>query len=77
VVKELGGKPKITRFKGLGEISPKEFAQFLGKQMRLSKIGIRLARGVRADFQFLHGQEHARAQGLHHGQPRRAGGGIK
>lgn len=37
-VKELGGKPEITRFKGLGEISPKEFAQFIGKQMRLSKV---------------------------------------
>jgi topoisomerase-4 subunit B len=37
-IKELGGKPEITRFKGLGEISPKEFAQFIGKQMRLSKI---------------------------------------
>ena len=29
---------EITRFKGLGEISPKEFAQFIGKQMRLSKV---------------------------------------
>ena len=37
-MKELGGKPEITRFKGLGEISPKEFAQFIGKQMRLSRI---------------------------------------
>ncbi|HTI99702.1 MAG TPA: DNA topoisomerase IV subunit B [Dongiaceae bacterium] len=37
-VKKLGGKPEITRFKGLGEISPKEFAQFIGKQMRLSKV---------------------------------------
>ena len=37
-VRELGGKPEITRFKGLGEISPKEFAQFIGKQMRLSKV---------------------------------------
>jgi DNA gyrase subunit B/topoisomerase-4 subunit B len=37
-VKELGGKPEITRFKGLGEISPKEFAQFIGKDMRLSKV---------------------------------------
>jgi topoisomerase IV subunit B len=37
-VKELGGKPEITRFKGLGEISPKEFQQFIGKGMRLSKI---------------------------------------
>src|SRR5215469_13634430 len=37
-VKELGGKPEITRFKGLGEISPKEFSQFIGKEMRLSKV---------------------------------------
>jgi DNA gyrase subunit B/topoisomerase-4 subunit B len=37
-VKELGGKPEITRFKGLGEISPKEFAQFIGKEMRLSRV---------------------------------------
>ena len=37
-VGELGGKPEITRFKGLGEISPKEFAQFIGKEMRLSKV---------------------------------------
>ena len=37
-MKELGGKPEITRFKGLGEISPKEFAQFIGKNMRLSKV---------------------------------------
>jgi DNA gyrase subunit B/topoisomerase-4 subunit B len=37
-VNELGGKPEITRFKGLGEISPKEFAQFIGKEMRLSKV---------------------------------------
>jgi topoisomerase-4 subunit B len=36
--KELGGKPEITRFKGLGEISPKEFAQFIGKEMRLNKV---------------------------------------
>jgi DNA gyrase subunit B/topoisomerase-4 subunit B len=36
--KELGGKPEITRFKGLGEISPREFAQFIGKEMRLSKV---------------------------------------
>ena len=34
----LGGKPEITRFKGLGEISPAEFKQFIGKEMRLSKV---------------------------------------
>jgi DNA gyrase subunit B/topoisomerase-4 subunit B len=37
-VKKLGGKPEITRFKGLGEISPKEFQQFIGKGMRTSKV---------------------------------------
>jgi hypothetical protein len=30
--------PKITQFKDLSEISLKEFAQFIGKQMRLSKV---------------------------------------
>jgi len=33
-IKKLGGKPEITRFKGLGEISPDEFAQFIGADMR-------------------------------------------
>jgi len=37
-IKELGGKPEITRFKGLGEISPKEFQQFIGKEMRTSRV---------------------------------------
>ena len=36
--KTLGGKAEITRFKGLGEINPKEFKQFIGKDMRLSKV---------------------------------------
>ncbi|MBL7757663.1 MAG: type IIA DNA topoisomerase subunit B [Chitinophagaceae bacterium] len=33
-IKKLGAKPEITRFKGLGEISPDEFAQFIGPDMR-------------------------------------------
>jgi topoisomerase-4 subunit B len=33
-VKKLGQKPEVTRFKGLGEISPDEFAQFIGPDMR-------------------------------------------
>ncbi len=33
-IKKLGGKPEITRFKGLGEISPEEFAAFIGADMR-------------------------------------------
>jgi DNA gyrase subunit B/topoisomerase-4 subunit B len=36
--KSLGKSPEITRFKGLGEISPKEFKQFIGPAMRLSPV---------------------------------------
>jgi len=36
--KTLGAKCEITRFKGLGEISPKEFKQFIGDGMRLSQV---------------------------------------
>jgi DNA gyrase subunit B/topoisomerase-4 subunit B len=35
---ELGKSAEITRFKGLGEINPNEFKQFIGKEMRLSKV---------------------------------------
>jgi DNA gyrase subunit B/topoisomerase-4 subunit B len=35
---KLGKSCEITRFKGLGEISPNEFKQFIGKEMRLSKV---------------------------------------
>lgn len=37
-LKELGRKSEITRFKGLGEISPKEFSQFIGEHMRLETV---------------------------------------
>jgi topoisomerase-4 subunit B len=39
-VKKLGGKPEITRFKGLGEISPDEFARFIGADMRKQPVMI-------------------------------------
>ena len=35
---KLGGKPEITRFKGLGEISPDEFARFIGSDMKLQPV---------------------------------------
>ncbi len=37
-VRELGSKPEITRFKGLGEISPEEFARFIGDDMRKEPV---------------------------------------
>ena len=37
-VQELGPDPEITRFKGLGEISPEEFAGFIGPDIRLEQV---------------------------------------
>lgn len=37
-IKDLGPDPEITRFKGLGEISPDEFAHFIGPDMRLEQV---------------------------------------
>ncbi|GAC1484850.1 MAG: hypothetical protein NVS1B13_10710 [Flavisolibacter sp.] len=37
-VKKLGNKPEITRFKGLGEISPDEFGRFIGEEIRLQPV---------------------------------------
>jgi topoisomerase-4 subunit B len=42
-MKKLGSKPEVTRFKGLGEISPDEFAQFISTDMR--KQMMRLEQG--------------------------------
>ncbi|HPW90114.1 MAG TPA: DNA topoisomerase IV subunit B [Paludibacteraceae bacterium] len=40
-INALGANPEITRFKGLGEISPDEFKHFIGKDMRLDQIKLR------------------------------------
>ncbi len=40
-IKELGPNPEITRFKGLGEISPDEFVHFIGKDIKLDKVTMR------------------------------------
>ena len=37
-IHKLGNKPEITRFKGLGEISPSEFELFIGKDIRLDPV---------------------------------------
>lgn len=39
-INDLKGKPEITRFKGLGEISPNEFKYFIGKDIRLAPVTI-------------------------------------
>jgi len=37
-IRDLGPEPEITRFKGLGEISPDEFGRFIGKDIRLEPV---------------------------------------
>ncbi|WP_439181744.1 DNA topoisomerase IV subunit B [Carboxylicivirga taeanensis] len=40
-IKKCGPKPEITRFKGLGEISPDEFKHFIGKDIRLEQVRLK------------------------------------
>ncbi|MDR1869405.1 MAG: type IIA DNA topoisomerase subunit B [Treponema sp.] len=42
----LGSQSEITRFKGLGEISPKEFGQFIGEDMRLVPVSVNTLKQV-------------------------------
>jgi topoisomerase-4 subunit B len=37
-IQQISGRPEITRFKGLGEISPDEFGMFIGKDIRLQPV---------------------------------------
>jgi topoisomerase-4 subunit B len=54
-VKQLAN-PEITRFKGLGEISPKEFGQFIGPAMRLVKVNVRSMSTVPKTLEFYMGK---------------------
>ena len=40
-IEKLSPNPEITRFKGLGEISPDEFKNFIGQDMRLERVRLR------------------------------------
>ena len=68
-MKRLKG-PEVTRFKGLGEISPKEFKQFMSDDMRLTPVQIPSMGGVHTHAGVPHGQEHAGAEEVHRQQPR-------
>ena len=48
--------PEVTRFKGLGEISPSEFGQFIGKDMRLISVGMEHASKVPETLSFFMGK---------------------
>ena len=54
-MKKLGDKPEITRFKGLGEISPDEFREFLGEDIRLDQVRLSREDSVNELLEFFMG----------------------
>ncbi|MDR0642132.1 MAG: type IIA DNA topoisomerase subunit B [Treponema sp.] len=55
-VAELGAGSEVTRFKGLGEINPKEFGQFIGEDMRLVPVSVNTLRTVPQVLDFYMGK---------------------
>jgi topoisomerase-4 subunit B len=55
-IKDLGPNPEITRFKGLGEISPDEFKYFIGKDIRLEPVRMKKNDTVNGYLEFYMGK---------------------
>lgn len=55
-MKKLGANPEITRFKGLGEISPDEFKHFIGKDIRLESVRMKKEDSVKELLTFYMGK---------------------
>ena len=55
-IRKLSPNPEITRFKGLGEISPDEFKHFIGKDMRLEQVTLRKTDTVKDLLEFYMGK---------------------
>lgn len=61
-INKLGNKAEITRFKGLGEISPEEFRDFIGPDMRLDRVTLRKEDGVAELLEFYMGKNTSERQ---------------
>lgn len=55
-LRRLGASAEMTRFKGLGEISPKEFGQFIGPDIRLVRVDVQTLKAVPAVLEFYQGK---------------------
>ena len=55
-VKKLGSKPEITRFKGLGEISPDEFGKFIGGEMKTQLISLEQGEHIHEILEYFMGK---------------------
>jgi topoisomerase IV subunit B len=58
----LGTNPEITRFKGLGEISPDEFRHFIGRDMRLDQVSLKKEDAVQDLLSFYMGKNTSERQ---------------
>lgn len=61
-INKLGTNAEITRFKGLGEISPEEFAGFIGPEMRADKVSMHKEDGVAELLRFYMGKNSIERQ---------------
>ena len=61
-INKLGGKPEITRFKGLGEISPDEFGSFIGEDIRLEPVIINKDTSIKNLLNFYMGKNTPQRQ---------------
>ncbi|NCA80645.1 MAG: type IIA DNA topoisomerase subunit B, partial [Sphingobacteriia bacterium] len=53
---QLGSRPEITRFKGLGEISPDEFKNFIGKTIRLEPVVLKKETSIKQILEYYMGK---------------------
>ena len=63
-IEELGPDPEITRFKGLGEISPDEFAAFIGPDIRLEQVTLHKTDQVQKLLEYYMGKNTMERQGF-------------
>ncbi len=63
-IKQLRGKPEITRFKGLGEISPGEFKDFINEDIRLDPVLLNENTNIEDVLQYYMGKNTPERQGF-------------
>ena len=63
-IADMGPDPEITRFKGLGEISPDEFKTFIGPDIRLEQVSLQKADNVAALLEYYMGKNTMERQGF-------------
>lgn len=63
-IEKLGSKPEITRFKGLGEISPNEFKGFIGDGIRLDPVILSKDTKIKKLLEFFMGKNTPKRQGF-------------